>query len=254
MAATVIIGCSGTGAALARRLAAAGKPLHLLSRNGERLKALADSLGGGGAAVRHTAVDVLDTDAFEAALKGVAAAGPLEGLVYAVGSIPLKPLRGTSAAEFGDAFRLNTLGAFVALKALAPALAAAAGSPAGGPAGRVGLFCTIAPRVGFPLHVAIATAKGGVEALTRAAAAELAPRVRVNAIAPALTDTPLAARLTASEAGRKAMAEAHPLGRLGSPDDLAAMAAFLLDGAQSGWVTGQVFHVDGGRSTVRHKN
>lgn len=242
--ATVIIGCSGTGAALARRLAAAGKPLHLLSRNGERLKALADSLGA-----RHTAVDVLDTDAFEAALKGVAAAGPVEGLVYAVGSIPLKPLRGTSAAEFTDAFRLNTLGAFVAIKGLAPALAAA---PSG--AGSVVLFSTIAASVGFPLHAAIAAAKGGVEALTRSAAAELAPRVRVNAIAPALTDTPLAARLTASEAGRKAMAEAHPLGRLGAPDDLAAMAAFLLDGAQSGWVTGQVLHVDGGRSTVRHKN
>ena len=113
----------------------------------------------------------------------------------------------------------------------------------------------IAAGVGVPNHVAIAVAKAGVEALARTAAAELAPAVRVNAIAPSLTATPLAARFTGgTDAARRALGDAHPLARLGVPGDLAAAAAFLLDNAQSGWVTGQVLAVDGGRSTLRPKN
>jgi NAD(P)-dependent dehydrogenase (short-subunit alcohol dehydrogenase family) len=242
---TVILGIAGAGGALARRLVAAGKPVHLLARSSDKLAALRASLGGAPAC---TAVDVLDTAAYEEALKALAAAGPVAGLVYGVGSIPLKPLKATSAADFVDAFRLNTLGAALALKHLAPALAA------GATPGSAVFFSTVAAGTGFPLHAAIAAAKGGVEALARATAAELAPRVRVNVIAPSLTDTPLAARMTSSDAMRKALGDAHPLPRLGSADDLASMAAFLLDDAQSGWITGQVFNVDGGRSTLRPRN
>lgn len=250
---TIIIGASGAGAALARRLVAAGRPVHLVGRSADKLRAVAEPLGD---LARFTpGVDVLDAPAYEDALKALAGgatpAAPISGLVYAVGSIPLKPLKSLSAADFTDAFRLNTLGAALALKHLAPALGAGgAGSP-----GSAVLFSTVAAGTGFPNHAAIAAAKGGVEALARAAAAELAPRVRVNVIAPSLTDTPLAGRILGSgDAVRKALGEAHPLPRLGAPDDLAAAAAFLLDPAASGWITGAVLPVDGGRAALRHKN
>ena len=240
---TVIIGCTGAGAAIARRLASMGRPLHLVSRTETTLKSLAESTKA-----KYTIADVLNSQSYEDVLKSLASHGPIAGLVYAVGSIPLKPLKMTTAADFMQTFQLNTVGAALALKHLSPSLAA------GSSPGSVVLFSTIAAGTGFPNHSAIAAAKAGVEGLARSVAAELAPKVRVNVIAPALTDTPLAARFTSNEATRKALAEAHPIPRLGSVDDLAAMATFLLDNEQSGWATGQVFHVDGGRSTVRPKN
>jgi NAD(P)-dependent dehydrogenase (short-subunit alcohol dehydrogenase family) len=185
--------------------------------------------------------------ALEAGVAALAASTPLRGLVYAVGSIPLKPLKGTSAKDFSDAWGLNFLSAALAVKAAAPALAASSGS--------VVLFSTVACAQGFPNHAAIASAKGALEAFTRSAAAELSPQgVRVNCIAPSLSATPLAARMTSSEAMRKALGEAHPLGRLGTAADSAAMAEWLLDEKWGGWVTGQVYAVDGGRSTLRPKN
>jgi NAD(P)-dependent dehydrogenase (short-subunit alcohol dehydrogenase family) len=241
--ATVIIGCAGTGAAVARRLASSGKPLILLSRNGDKLKALAEPLNAS-----YRVVDVLDIPAFEETLKSLASNGPLAGLVYAVGSIPLKPLKATSALDFLDAYKLNTLGAALALKHLAPALAGGA-SP-----GSVVLYSTVAAGTGFPNHTAIATAKGGIEALARSAAAELSPKVRINVVSPSLTDTPLASRMTSNEAMRKSLGDAHPIPRLGTLEDLSAMTCFLLNNEQSGWISGQTFAVDGGRSTLRPKN
>ena len=245
---TLIIGCStgGTGAAIARRLCALGQRVHLLGRTAATVHALRATLGEGCASA--ATVDVREVAAYEAALAQIAAQGGVTGLVYAAGSIPLKPLSRTSAVDMTEAFTLNTLGAMLAVKALAPTLAQ-------GPApGSVVLFSTVAASVGFPNHAAIAAAKAGVEGFTRAAAAELAPRVRVNAIAPSLTDTPLASRILSSEAMRRALGEAHPIPRVGSPEDLAQAALFLLNPEASGWVTGQVWAVDGGRSTLRHKN
>lgn len=239
--ATVIIGTSGFGGAIARRLTALGRPVYLLSRDAARLSALASELRCG-----SSAVDVRDSAALASALASASSSLPrISGLVYAVGSLPLAPLRRTSAEDVAEAFAVNCLGAIMAVKALAPALAA------GDTPGSIVLFSTVAASQGFPNHAAIAAAKGGVEAFTRSAAAELAPRVRVNAIAPSLSDTPLAAKLLASDATRKALGEAHPLPRLGSAEDAAAAALFLLSHEQSGWVTGQVLAVDGGRSTVR---
>jgi NAD(P)-dependent dehydrogenase (short-subunit alcohol dehydrogenase family) len=195
----------------------------------------------------------MDTAALEAAVgaaagTGAAGAPPLHGLVYAIGSIPLKPLKSSTAKDFMDAYALNTLGGALALKAALPALSAGGGG--GTPASAV-FFSTVAAAVGFTNHTAIAAAKGGVEAFVRSAAAELAPRVRVNAIAPSLSDTPLAARMLSSDATRRSLGEAHPLPRLGTADDSAAVADFLLDPQLSGWVTGQVWAVDGGRAALR---
>ena len=237
----LICGAAGIGRSLALRLHARGVPLHLVARDASKLRAV--TAGGGGAP--YTAADAT-SDSFEDAIRGIASSTPLRGLVYAIGSIPLKPLKGTSAADFVAAFTLNSLGAALALKAAAPSLAA------GAQPGSAVLFSTVACAQGFPNHAAIAMAKGAVEALTRAAAAELAPRVRVNCIAPSLTDTPLAARMLSSDAMRKALGEAHPIPRVGAADDVAALAELLLEPAC--FINGQVLAVDGGRSTLRPTN
>jgi len=118
--------------------------------------------------------------------------------------------------------------------------------------GSVVLFSTVAARAGFTNHLAIAAAKAAVEGMTVAMAAELAPSIRVNCIAPSLTRTRIAEPLTKNPAMAEAIAKLHPLPRLGEADDLAAMADMLLSPA-SGWITGQVIAVDGGRSTLRTK-
>ena len=99
-------------------------------------------------------------------------------------------------------------------------------------------------------HASVASAKAAVEGLTRSLAAEFAPRIRVNAIAPSLTDTPLAQHLLSSEEKRQASAERHPLKRIGSPQNIAQLAAYLLSDSGS-WITGQIIHVDGGMSSLR---
>jgi NAD(P)-dependent dehydrogenase (short-subunit alcohol dehydrogenase family) len=237
----LICGAAGIGRALALRLHAKGVPIHLLARDAAKLAALSASAGGAPFTVADAAAD-----SFEGAVRDIAASTPLRGLVYAIGSIPLKPLKGTAAADFLSAFTVNALSAALALKAAAPSLGA------GAQPGSVVLFSTVACAQGFPNHAAISMAKGAVEALTRSAASELAPRVRVNCIAPSLTDTPLAARMLSSDAMRKALGEAHPIPRVGAPDDVAALAELLLE--PTSFINGQVLAVDGGRSTLRPKN
>lgn len=233
----IIGGSSGIGAALARRLRAAGHDLHVMGRDPGRLSTIAAETG-----CATSAVDVLDPDGLADAIARAGANG-LGGLAYCVGSIPLKPLAQVTAADMAQAFALNTIGAAMAVKAASSALQPGAG---------VVLFSTVAVRQGFANHAAIAAAKGGIEGLTLALAAELAPRVRINCVAPSLTRTPLATRLTANESMAKAIASLHALGRLGEPEDAAALAAFLLS-PEAGWITGQVMGVDGGRSTLRTK-
>ena len=233
----------GVGASLSRRLRARGAAPFLVSRDPGRLETLASELGG----APFQPADVTDAAALRAA---VAAAGPaLAGLAFCIGSIPLKPLSRTTETDFLQAFRLNTMAAAMAVQAAAPALVANGRDGGVAPPGVV-LFSSIAARAGFPNHAAIAAAKAGVEGLTLALAAELAPAVRVNCVSPSLTRTRIAEPLTKSPQMAEAIAKLHPIPRLGEGDDPAALADFLLSDA-AGWITGQVIGVDGGRSTLR---
>ena len=235
----VIVGATGAiGSAIARRVVARNEPVHLVGRDMERLAALSQELGGTSAVA-----DVLDPAALAQA---VAAAGDtIGGLAYCVGSIVIQHLDRARPEHFIEAFRLNAVGAALAVQAAAAGLRASPGSG-------VVLFSTVAVRAGFPGHAVIAAAKGAVEGLALSLAAELAPYVRVNCIAPSLTRSGIAAALLRNPAMEKALAAAHPIPRLGEGDDAGALADFLLSPA-AGWITGQVIGVDGGRGTVRNK-
>lgn len=230
-------GVGGIGEALARRLRAQGQSVVVTSRSAERAETLAGSIGA-----LPVACDVLDEASIQAAIACAAPDGRIGGLVYAVGSIPLKPLARTTAADMMAAFQVNVVGAMTAVRLATDALRAASGS--------VVLFSSVAASQGFPLHTAIGAAKGAVEGLTLSLAAELAPSIRVNAIAPSLTSTPLAAGLTSNPLIAAGIAALHPIQRLGKADEMAALAQFLLS-TDAGWMTGQIIGVDGGRSTLR---
>ncbi|GAB2695036.1 SDR family oxidoreductase [Mucilaginibacter koreensis] len=225
-------GSSGIGLALCNRLAAKGARVISLSRHA------AESWATG---VTHLPFDVLKDDftALPAQLPE-----QLHGVVYAIGSINLKPFNRLSTQDFLNDFQVNTLGAAQLLQqCLKPLKAAGSAS--------VVLFSTVAASTGMGFHASIAMAKGGINGLTLALAAELAPQhIRVNALTPSLTDTPLAGNLLSTEDKREASNKRHPLGRYGKPDDLAAAAELLLSDDGS-WITGQIWGIDGGLSAIR---
>lgn len=233
-------GSGGMGSATARILRARGNDLHLVGRNEEKLAAIANELGA-----RFTAGDVNDGDLFVRASQE--AGESLDGLVYAVGTITLRGLFRLAEADFIHDFRINAMGAALAVQAGLPALRKSAGTAS------VVLFSSVAAQQGFSLHASIGMAKGAVNGLTLSLAAELAPKVRVNAIAPSLTRTPLAEKMLANDQTAAAIAGMHPLPRLGTSDDMAALAAFLLS-QEADWITGQIIGVDGGRSSLRTKS
>ncbi len=167
----------------------------------------------------------------------------IDGLVYCPGSINLRPFQSLKVENYTDDFQINVIGAVNVLKAALPRLKKS-------DAASVVLFSTVAVQTGMTYHASIAAAKGAVEGLTRSLAAEWAPIIRVNAIAPSLTDTPLAEQLLNNEQKQKSSAERHPLKRYGQADDIANMALFLLS-EKSSWMTGQIVHVDGGLSSVK---
>lgn len=224
----------GMGSAIARSLVRDGHLVHLVARDPNAVTSLATDLNA-----TYSLCDVTDHDQVR---RSVAEAGSnIDGLVYAVGSIVLKPLKATTPEALQNALATNATGALIAIQAAEQALRAANGS--------VLLFSTVAVGQGFANHGIVSMVKGAVEGLTRALAAELAPKVRVNAIAPSLSDTAMAAPLLANDAMRASLAKVHPLGRLGDPSDVVGLARVLL-GDQGSWITGQIIGVDGGRGAL----
>ena len=167
----------------------------------------------------------------------------LDGLAYCPGSINLKPFHRITDQDFMEEFNLNVMGAIRVVRSVLPLLKNSQQSS-------IVFFSTIAAQQGMPFHSSIAVAKGALEGLTRSLAAEFAPKIRVNCIAPSLTNTPLAARLLSSDEKKKASDERHPLKRIGEAEDVARLAAFLLS-SQSSWITSQIIHADGGLSSIR---
>lgn len=226
-------GAGGVGSALARRLSERGENVLLVGRTEPKLDALAKEIGAD-----YAVADVTDQSSVTSALSGID--GEIGGIAYAVGTIGLKPLQRVERDDLIHAYEVNVIGALYAVQAAREKLAKDSS---------IVLFSSVAAQRGFNNHLAVAGAKGALEAVCRTLAAELAPKTRVNAIAMSLTDTPLATELTANERIKEGVARAHPLRRLGQPDDVAALAAHLLSDDAS-WMTGTVVNLDGGRGNL----
>lgn len=187
--------------------------------------------------VSYLHYDVLAEDFYVANLPD-----EIHGLAYCPGSINLKPFHRFTEDDFVQDYKLQVLGAVKVIQLLLPKLKQSGNAS-------IVLFSTIAVQNGFNFHSLVSASKGAIEGLTRALAAELAPTIRVNAIAPSLTDTALAAKLLSTDEKRDAMAKKNPLKKFGEAKDIAEAAQYLLTD-KSSWVTGQVLHVDGGASSV----
>lgn len=166
----------------------------------------------------------------------------IDGLVYCPGSINLRPFRGLKIDAFENDLQINFISMVKVIQTILPKLTAANQSS-------IVLFSSVAASMGMPFHTSVAASKGAIEGFAKALAAEYAPKIRVNVIAPSLTDTPLAEKFLSNEEKKEKSAQRHPLKRVGTAEDMAQMASFLL-GEKSSWISGQIFHVDGGMSTL----
>ena len=232
----LVIGATGAiGSALAKKIVDTGSNVHLVGRDEEALTQLASSLNSS-----YTVADVL-TDNFSESIVNDLNGEDIDGLAYCVGSIDLKPLKSTNEYDFLKCFNLNLVSATEIIRPMSDNLKKNKGS--------IVLFSTVAAKKGFTNHSVIASAKAAVEGLTVSLAAELAPNIRVNCIAPSLTKSKISEFLTKNEKMAEGIAKLHPLKRLGEGTDAASLASFLLS-QESSWITGQIFGVDGGRANV----
>jgi len=227
----VVGGSSGIGFSLVKRLAVNGAGVYSVSRIES-----ADMPAG----VQSISLDVLgNVSALSELLPAT-----LHGLVYSVGSINLKPFNRLSEDDFLNDYKLNVIGAAKIIQAALKNLKAAQGAS-------VVLISSVAARTGMSFHASIAAAKSGVEGLALALAAELAPQnIRVNVVAPSLTDTPMAAQLLSTPEKKEASAKRHPLNKYGTPEDISSAIAYLLSD-ESTWMTGQVIGIDGGLGKLK---
>jgi NAD(P)-dependent dehydrogenase (short-subunit alcohol dehydrogenase family) len=230
----LIFGATGSvGSSLAEQLKNSGNDVHLVARNESEVKAIAEKLG-----CSYTVADVLEDGFIEKVKSDI---NEIKGIAYCVGSIDLKPLRMVTEADMNKCMKLNLYSAIEAIKGFQEILKKNKGS--------VVLFSTVAAQRGFTNHTIIASAKAAVEGLTVTLAAEFAPNIRVNCVAPSLSKSKIAEPMLKNPAIAEGIAKAHPLKRLGEGKDSAALAKFLIT-EDSSWVTGQVIAVDGGRSKL----
>ena len=230
----LIFGATGSvGSSLAEQLKNSGNDIHLVARNEIEVKAIAEKLG-----CSHTVADVLEDGFIEKVKSDV---NEIKGIAYCVGSIDLKPLRMVTEEDMNKCMKLNLYSAIEAIKGFQESLKKNKGS--------VVLFSTVAAQRGFTNHTIIASAKAAVEGLTVTLAAEFAPHIRVNCIAPSLSKSKIAEPMLKNPAIAEGIAKAHPLKRLGEGKDSAALAKFLIT-EESSWITGQIIAVDGGRSKL----
>jgi NAD(P)-dependent dehydrogenase (short-subunit alcohol dehydrogenase family) len=230
----LVVGATGSiGSNLAEQLHASGKEIHLVGRSEDNTKALAQKLN-----CSFTVADVLK-DGFVERIK--TDIQDIKGIAYCVGSIDLKPLRMVSENDFNKCMKLNLYSAVDLIKGFQESLKKNKGS--------IVLFSTVAAQRGFTNHSIIASTKAAVEGLTVSLAAEFAPNIRVNCIAPSLTNSKIAEPMLKNKVLAEGIAKAHPLKRLGEGKDSASLAKFLIT-EDSSWVTGQIIAVDGGRSKL----
>ena len=230
----LIFGATGSiGSSLAEQLKSSGSDIHLVARNESEIIKIAEKLG-----CSYTVADVLEDGFIEKVKSDI---NDIKGIAYCVGSIDLKPLRMVTEADMNKCMKLNLYSAIEAIKGYQESLKKNKGS--------VVLFSTVAAQRGFTNHTIIASAKAAVEGLTVTLAAEFAPNIRVNCIAPSLTKSKIAEPMLKNPAIAEGIAKAHPLKRLGEGKDSAALAKFLIT-EESSWITGQVIAVDGGRSKL----
>jgi NAD(P)-dependent dehydrogenase (short-subunit alcohol dehydrogenase family) len=230
----LIFGATGSvGSSLAEQLKNSGNDIHLVARNEDEVKVIADKLG-----CSYTVADVLEDGFIEKVKSDI---NEIKGIAYCVGSIDLKPLRMVTEEDMNKCMKLNLYSAIEAIKGYQENLKKNKGS--------VVLFSTVAAQRGFTNHTIIASAKAAVEGLTVTLAAEFAPNIRVNCIAPSLSKSKIAEPMLKNPTIAEGIAKAHPLKRLGEGKDSAALAKFLIT-EESSWITGQIIAVDGGRSKL----
>ena len=225
----VVGGSSGIGLQVTNQLAAAGHTVYA-TYNTHAVEAVGN--------IHYHALNVLDESMNLDFLPA-----SIDGIVYCPGAISLRPFNRIPSEDFIKDYNLQVVGAVKVIQAALPKLKESKN-------GSIVLFSTVAVQLGLNFHSLVASSKGAIEGLTKALAAELAPTIRVNCIAPSLTNTPLAASLLNSEQKMDANAQRHPLKRVGTPLDIANAVEFLLTD-KSSWVTGQILSVDGGMSTIK---
>ena len=232
----LIFGATGSiGSSLAEQLTDSGHEVHLIARNEAELKPLSEKLG-----CTYSVADVLEENFIER-VKADTSGFDVKGVAYCVGSIDLKPLKRVTESDLHNCMKLNLYSAIEVIKGFQEELKKNHGS--------IVLFSSVAAQKGFTNHTIIASAKAAIEGLTVTLAAEFAPNIRVNCIAPSLTNSKISQSMLKSPVVAEALAKAHPLKRLGDGKDSAAMAKFLIS-EESSWVTGQIIGVDGGRSQL----
>jgi len=224
----IVGGSSGIGLALAEHLAPQNN-VFIASRSVN--------------AVQHLDIQHINFDATQDDLDTSKLPDELHGFIYCPGSINLRPFKGLKLETFQSDFEINVLGAIRSLKSVLTHLSASGNAA-------IVLYSTVAVQTGMPFHSSVAASKGALEGLTRSLAAEFAPKIRVNAIAPSLVNTPLASKFLNNESKMDKANERHPLGRVGTPKEIAQATTFLL-GEESSWMTGRVLQLDGGIGNLK---